>query len=118
MRRYNEESEKLKHLYLEPHTLLKAYIFSAIMSFIIMLPMFLIIINIVFLTHYLNIILLIIIITCLLFCYLILYFKDKYLIMNVNDAKNINLFLIRIVDIAIITLFIFLLYGLYLLIRR
>ena len=118
MNRYNRESEKLKHLYLEPYTLLKAYIFSCIMALIITLPMFLIIINIVYLVHYLNYVLLIIIITCLLLCYLILYFKDKYLLMNVEGAKDINLFLIRIVDILIITVFMFALYGLYLLIRR
>lgn len=118
MKRYNNELNKYKGLYYTPYTMLKAYIFAVIMALIITLPMYLVILNIIYLSHHFKIVLLLIVLNSLLLCYLILYFKDKYLLDNVEGAKDVDLFFIRIVDIFIVALVVFIMYGLYLIIRR
>ena len=116
MKKYNEESEKYKKLYFPPYTVLKAYIFSVIISLlivaIILLPLF----NLIFLTHYFKIILGVGLISALLCSYLVLYFKDKILLMYNEDMKNVNLLYIRLYDTAVVSIFILVFYIIYIII--
>ena len=116
MKKYNDEMNKFKCLYMEPYTLLKAYVFAVILSVIITLPMYLIGLNLLYLTHYFNYVIFGLIVTSLLLVYLVLYFKDKYIKAYVKDAENVNLFYIRIIDMSIVTIAVLIIFGIYLLI--
>lgn len=116
MSKYNVESEKLKKVYFKPYEVLKSYLFSILISLLIVSVVLLPLFNIVFLKYYFKIILLIGIITVLLFIYLVLYFKDKALIMYNSDVKNVNLFYIRMVDMLFVTIFAIIIYIIYILI--
>lgn len=116
MKKYNNEMNKVKGLYMEPYTLLKAYIFAIILAVIITLPMYLICLNLIYLYRYFNYIIFGMIVVSLLLVYLVLYFKDKYLIEHVEDAKQINLFFIRMIDMLYITIGVMIIFGIYLLI--
>lgn len=116
MKKYNLELDKYKKLYFPPYTVLKAYIFSIIISLlivsIILLPLF----NLILLTHYFKIILGIGLISALLCSYLILYFKDKILLMYNDEMKNINLLFIRLYDTAVVSIVILIFYIIYIII--
>ena len=116
MKKYNDEMKKYKGIYTSPYTMLKAYIFSVFMALIITLPAYLILLNVIFISHYFKIILGLMMLTSLVLVYLILYFKDKYLIINIDEAKDVNLLYIRLIDIMIIAVFIAIIYFLYVLI--
>lgn len=118
MKKYNNEMNKLKGLYMEPYTLLKAYIYAIILSVIITLPLYLICLNLLYLYHYFNYVIFGVIVSSLLLIYLVLYFKDKYIIDNVTDAKEINFFYIRIIDMIIVSISVLIIFGIYLLIFR
>jgi len=116
MKKYNDEMTKYKGLYMGPYTLLKAYVFGIIMALLITLPAYLIILNIIYLSHYFKIVLGIMVLVSLLLVYLILYFKDRYLLINIEDAKNIKLLYIRLIDMLIISISVLILYILYVII--
>ena len=116
MKKYNNEMNKLKGLYMEPYTLLKAYVFAIILSIVITLPLYLIGLNLLYLTHYFNYVIFGLVVSSLILVYLVLYFKDKYILENVSEAKTINLFYIRIVDMSIVTIAVLIIFGIYLLI--
>ena len=116
MKKYNTELEKYKKIYFPPYTVLKAYIISIIMSLlivaIILLPLF----NLILLSHYFKIILGIGLFTALLCSYLILYFKDKILLMYSEEMKNVNLLYIRLYDTIVVSIFILVFYIAYIII--
>ena len=116
MKKYNDEMNKYKGLYMAPYTLLKAYIFSAFMALLITLPAYLVILNIIYISHYFKLILGLIVITSLVLVYLMLYFKDKYLLINTEEAKNVKLLYIRLIDMLIISVTVIIFYILYVLI--
>ncbi len=116
MKKYNDEMMKYKGLYMPPYTLLKAYVFGIIMALLITLPAYLIILNLIYISHYFKVILGIMVLVSLLLVYLILYFKDRYLLINLEDAKNVKLLYIRLMDMLIITIAILVLYILYVII--
>lgn len=106
MKRYNKETEKFKKLYFKPYEVLKSYIFASILAIAIALIIYLPLLNLLFLTRYFKIIIVLIVINTLFGIYLLLYFKDKALETYNSDAKNVNLFYIRIVDTAIVSFFV------------
>lgn len=116
MKKYNTELDKYKKVYFPPYTVLKAYIISIVMSLlisaIILLPLF----NLILVTHYFKILLGIGLITALLCSYLILYFKDKILLMYNEELKNVNLLFIRLYDTIIVSIFILVFYIVYIII--
>jgi len=113
MKKYNREMDKYKALYFPPHTVLKAYILSIVISILICSIIFLPLINLVFLSYYLKIIVGIALITAILCNYLVLYFKDKILLNYNENMKEINLLFIRLYDITIVSIFCLIMYIIY-----
>ena len=118
MRKYNEESEKLKKIYFKPYEVLKAYIFGIIIALAIALIIYLPITNVMYLTHYFKLFLFIGLLNTLLFVYLMLYFKDKVLESYNEEVKTVNLLYIRLIDLLIVTLFVIVLYFILIFIFR
>ena len=113
MKKYNEETDKLKAIYFPPYTLFKSYIFAIILSLMITSIMLLPLINLIFLTHYFKIILGVAIVVILLCCYLILYFKDKMLELYNEEVKEVNLLYIRLYDTCIVSIIVLIFYIIY-----
>ena len=113
MKKYNQEMEKVKALYFKPHTVLKAYILSIVISLLICSIIFLPLINLMFLTYYLKVLIGIALITAILCNYLVLYFKDKILINYNENMKDINLLFIRLYDITIVSIVCIIFYIIY-----
>ena len=113
MKRYNAEMDKYKALYFTPHTVLKAYILSIVISILICSIIFLPLINLLFLVYYLKLIIGIALITAILCNYLVLYFKDKILLNYNEKMKEINLLFIRLYDITIVSIVCLIFYVIY-----
>lgn len=104
MRKYNKEMDKYKKLYFRPYEVLKAYLFAGILAFLISLIAYLPLLNLLYLNRYFTIIMCLLLVVTLFWIYLMLYFKDKVLESYNSDAKNVNLFYIRVVDISIVSI--------------
>lgn len=113
MKKYSKEMDKYKALYFPPHTFLKAYTLSIIISIIICSIIFLPLLNVMFLQYYIKQIIGIAALTALLCNYLVLYFKDKILINYNEKVKEVNLLFIRLYDITITTIVVLVFYIIY-----
>lgn len=116
MKKYNAEADKLKSIYFPPYTILKAYIFSIILSIlicsIIILPLF----NLIYLTYFFKILLGVGLLTCILCFYLVMYFKDKILGLYNEEIKTMNLLYLRLYDISIVAIICLIFYIIYIII--
>lgn len=116
MKKYNKETEKLKAIYFPPYTILKAYIFSIVLSLLICSIIILPLINLIYLTFMLKVFIGIGILACLLCFYLIMYFKDKMLELYNEEIKDVNLLYIRLYDIFIVTVICLIFYVIYIIV--
>ena len=118
IKKYNNESTKYKGLYFKPYEVLKAYIVAIIIAFSNALIVYLPLLNLLYLTHYFKLIVGLMLAVTLIAIYVMFFIKDKVLEVYNPEAKNVNLFYIRMCDILIVSVFVIIIFVALILIFR